>query len=438
VADWTVPDPRQYRTYIGVYQSPTTLAYKYKVTEWSEEHWKLMDKSFALLGRIGNKMVNLPVVDHTQFGNDDGMVVWKKKADGGYSYDFTVFDRFLELALKHCGTLDYVALQIWHSGGWEARKADQENTVTVVDEAGAKSHLQVPAFDTEEARKFWKPVLDQIHERLKKLGLEKAMCIGILSDGTAPDPVFRTFDEIWPGGAPARWTRGLHSAFRVQPPYPHSYGVSKGGGAVVLHEFCYGNALAEPEKPLPPLWKFRGCPGTMYWRLQSLEDAGSLVWNRTLAEQSLFRFNQGVGRVCLDFWPLSRDDGGGSGAGTIYNRFPASSCAQRAPALFYMTWAGPKGAETTVRFEAFSEGIQLAEADIVVSEALDTRAAELGQELADECRKLLVERLWYLHSRDRQEWGKVYFRMDHRDWQELDRRLFECAAKVGAKLGGRK
>jgi hypothetical protein len=176
----------------------------------------------------------------------------------------------------------------------------------------------------------------------------------------------------------------------------------------------------------------------MYWRLGSLDDTGTLLWNRTLAEQSLFRFNQGVGRVCLDFWPIAGLKADSNAQGSIYNRYPFSSCAQRAPALFHLSWPGPRGAEATARFEAFAEGIQLAEADIAVSEAVDAHEAELGAELARECRALLVERLWYLHSRDRQDWGKVYFRMDHRDWQELDRRLFECAAKVGAKLGGKK
>ena len=439
VADWTVPDPWQYRTYIGIYQSPTSLALQYQVPEWSAEHWKLMEKSFALLGRVGNKLVNVTVVDHTQFGNDDGMITWQRKADGSYTYDFTVFDRYMELARKYCGPLDYVALHVWHSGGWETRKADQANTVTVVDrQTGRREHVQVPVFGTAESKKFWKPLLDQAYQHLQRVGMERAMCLGILSDGTAPPEVFRAFDEIWPGGGPARWTRGLHSAFRNVPPYPHAYRADRGGGQVVLHEFCYGNPLADPEKPLPPIWRFRGCPGTMYWRLQNLEDAGSLVWNRTLAEQSLFRYNQGVGRICLDFWNVANNnpgaDRGVNNKFNIYNRFPSSSCAQRAPALFYLTWPGPQGAASTVRFEAFCEGLQLAEADIIVSEALDTHAAELGAELCAECRQLLVDRLWYLHSRDLQMWSRVFYHVDHCDWQQLDRRLLDCAAKVGAKL----
>ena len=49
VAGWTLPDPQAFRTVVNIYQSPSTLAALYRVKEWSEEHWRLIDKSFALL-----------------------------------------------------------------------------------------------------------------------------------------------------------------------------------------------------------------------------------------------------------------------------------------------------------------------------------------------------------------------------------------------------
>ncbi|KKL10674.1 hypothetical protein LCGC14_2553450, partial [marine sediment metagenome] len=79
VADWKLPDPRKFRTHAGIYQSPATLAMRYKVKPWSERHWQLVDKSFALLARAGNDLINIPVVDRTQFGNDEGMVYWVRK-----------------------------------------------------------------------------------------------------------------------------------------------------------------------------------------------------------------------------------------------------------------------------------------------------------------------------------------------------------------------
>ncbi|HOX06930.1 MAG TPA: hypothetical protein PK280_11050 [Planctomycetota bacterium] len=413
VADWTLPEPKDYRTYVGVYQSPTSLAMQYKVPEWSEEHWKLMEKSFALLGRAGNRLVNVTVVDKTQFGNDDGMISWVKKPDGSFTYDFKVFDRYMDLAQKHL-KLEFVAMHIWHSpGDWAALKADQETTVTVVDEkTGERSHMQVPRFDSEEAKKFWKPFLDAVQERLAKRGLEKAMILGILSDSIAPKEVFAVLNEVTPGGA--RWMRGCHQGTYSQQPDK-----LPGGGVTVLHEFCYGTPL-DAAKPAQPYYKQRNWPGTDYERMSGHEQVVGLSWYRETGMTALMRRTRGVGRICLDFWPLIK-----SRRGDLYNRWPHSSCAQREPSLKKMVWPAPDGAGTTMRYEAFCEGIQFAEALVVVSEILDTKAAAMGPEKADELRRRLTD-LW---SREVRAGNGEPLRPNHEGWQPVVKWLFDAAGE---------
>jgi hypothetical protein len=425
VADWICPDPREYRTYVGIYQSPTTLALQYKVDEWSERHWALMDRSFALLARAGNTFANVTVVEQTQFGNDRGMVIWIRQPDGTFEYDFRVFDRYMELVQKHFGTVDYVAVHVWHSGGWEVRKATQKNTVTVVDKkTGERSRMQVPTFGTDESKRFWKPVLDALRARLRKLGMEEAFTLGILSDGTAPPSVLRAFDEIVPGKA--HWMRGLHRGTDVAKPYP-----LKGGGLVSLHEHCYGMSMVPPFSKLPPVWSYRGRPGTAYFRVAPFETRVSHIGYRIMAEQALFTRKQGVGRIGLDFWSVL---GSPRRRRNLYNRYPHSSCAQRAPALYRLTWPGPEGAETTTRFELFCEGVQEAEAMIVISKGLDRHAYRLGPELARRCRRVLRDRLLYCHTRNYQKWSHVYYHMNHYGWRDLARRTYACAGEVARTL----
>jgi len=436
VADWVVPDPKDYHTFMGIYQSPTSVALRYGVELWSEEHWKLLDKSWALLARAGNKLVNLHVVEQTQFGNDRGMVYWirnrqpetRNPKPETFSYDFSVFDRFLDMVVKHCGKPDYVALQIWHSGGWATRPADQKNTVTVRNpNTGEFSRLQVPAFNTDEAAAFWQPLLKAVHARLVKRGMGDAMCIGILSDGTAPADVFAMFDKIWPGGGPARWTRGLHASNESAKPYR----ASKGGGVVVLHEHCYGSRYRGGW--LPPVWSFRGKPATAYIRISGFLTAVAPLGYRYMPETALCQGRQGMGRVCLDFWGVKpRSDA--KKAVVIYNRYPHSSCAQRAPALYTLSWPGPEGPETTIRYEVLCEGLQEAEALIGISRAIDRHADRLGPELLDECRRVFGDRR-HFHKRSRVVWAQVPFHTNRRGWQDLSRRTYDCAAKVARKLG---
>ena len=425
VADWTLPDPRNFRAYVGVYQSPTSLALRYKVAEWSPEHWKLMDKSFELLGRIGNKIVNVPLSNRTQFGNDEGMVFWIRKPGGGFDYDFTVFDRYLRLVGKHLGTVDFVVLHVWHSGGWKTREATQQNTVTVVDpKAGTRQRMQVPPFGTEKSKAFWKPVLDAVRKRLAAVGLEDALCLGILSDGTAPPEVFRAFDEIVPGGA--RWARGCHTQTRKTRPYP-----LKGGGRVVCHEFCYGMAMADPAKGLPAIWKQRSRPGVGFIR-HNFDDRLSLLKYRTMVERALYCGTRGIGRIGLDYWDLIKNARGRTT--TVFNRWPHSSCAQRSPNLYRLAWPAPDGPAATVRYEQFRQGLQDTEAVVFVARAVGEHANELGGDLAGQCRRLLVDRMRYCRRRAPEDSGQVYFRSYHHGWQGLTRRLYAAAAKVAAKL----
>jgi hypothetical protein len=427
VADWCIPDPRDFRTYVGIYQSPTSLALHYNVPEWSEEHWSLMERSLELLGQVGNKIVNIPLSDRTQFGNDAGMVYWVRKPDGSFDYDFTVFDRYIRLVKKHLRP-DFLALHLWHSGGWETRKADQENTVTVVDKkSGKREHMQVPRFGTEESKRFWKPVLDAIRERLAAEGLEKAMCLGILSDGTAPPEVFKAFDEIVPGGA--KWTRGCHSPTHEQRPY-----ALKGGGTVVCHEFVYGSGLADPAKGLPPIWKQLAWPGVSFIR-HNFDDTLSLLKYRTMAERGLYCGTRGFGRIGLDFWDVLEPQQGR--ARNVYNRWPHSSCAQREPNLFRLASPGPEGAIPTVRFEHVREGVQDAEAMLFVAEAMGEHSDQLGPELTARCRQLFLDRLNYCRRTCPEAYGRVYFTTNHYGWQSLTARLYATAAEVAKKLGSR-
>ena len=423
VADWTVPEPRDFRTIVNIYQSPPTLAIQYKVPEWSEEHWKLIEKSFELLAPFGNDIVNIPVVDRTQFGNDEGMVHWVKKPDGSYDYDFTVLDRYLKLVKKHLGVPTFVALQLWHSGGWDTRKADQENTVTVIDpQSKARSHLQVPVFGTEESRKFWTAALAAIKERLAKEGMEKSMCVGILSDGTAPPEVFKMFNEIIPG---IGWTRGCHSSTLSPKPY-----ALPGGGVVVCHEFCYGTGLEDPVKLLPKIWETTG-PGIYYPRGGG-NDGEPLYRMRLLTERSLYRKTRGPGRICLDFWPLAQTSGGKTRFENLYNRWPHSSCAQREPTMVSLAYPGPEGPLNTIRLQLIREGLQEAEAMIGIADAAAKSADRLGPELTAKGKSLFAERINLCR------YSELMWPPDSGGWQERTVRLFALAAEVAKKLEQKK
>jgi hypothetical protein len=264
-------------------------------------------------------------------------------------------------------------------------------------------------------------VLLALKERLAKEGMEKAFCLGTLSDSTAPKQVFQMFSEIMPN---VNWHRGCHTMNPKDQPYEVMAGA---GGRVSLHEHCYGMSLADPRKPLPAVHALRGNPGTAYFRGDF--DNSSLQNFRLASERALFTRKQGIGRFGLDFWDVLPAGAGRMGKRGIYNRWPQSTCEQREPTVYRMASPGPDGAVPTLRFEAMREGIGEAEALIVVSEAADKQAERIGKELADRIRALMLDRLYACLN-----WNEfsLSFKM-HTGWQDLNRRLFAAAAEAAGK-----
>jgi glycosyl hydrolase family 123 len=421
VADWALPDPLKFRTHVGIYQSPQTLATTYKVPMWSEQHWKLVEKSFEQLARVGNDLLNVHVAEKTQFGNEQGYIYWVKQPDGSWGYDFTVLDRLLALAKKHYGTPRFVVLQIWHAGGWSHRAVDSKNTVTVLDpKTGKHTSLQVPVFGTPESKKFWTHALTAIRARLAKFGMDDSRAIGILSDSTAPAAVLGMFNQIDPK---LGWMRGCHSANRATKPYR-----LRGGGVVVLHEHCYGMSVSSPQKRLEPVWALSNRPAAAYFR--SDFDPTPPRGFRTMAERAIYQGKRGVGRVCFDFWDSVKDRKKRRWA-DIYNRYPESTCSQRRPTVMKLSWAAPDGPVATIRYELMLEGLQEAEAMIVIAEAASKQAGKLGAELTAKCKELWIDRINMARVVNGYSGPATW---DFSGWKDQSARVYATAAEVAAAL----
>jgi len=422
VANWVLPDPLRFRTTVALYQSPEALALSYKVASWSEAHWKLMDRSYELLGRVGNKLVILPLIRHTMYGNDEGMVTWIRNADGTFDHDFTVLERYLKLVRKHLGVPPFVAIQVWQTDGWRTRN-DPPVTVTVRDrKTGGRVELRVPAYGTKESKAFWAPVLGGVRKRLAAEGMEASMCLGLLGDANPPKEVTRMFDEILSG---ARWMKSSHRPTRSPAPYPLA-----GGGQVVYNEHIYGVSPVGYDRAFP-LSRHLSAPGVLYYRM--LFGGGGTWAFRTFPEWSLYSRQRGFGHMGLDYWPGLIPSSGRYGS-ALFGRWPN---AKPYPGVLMppsLTYPGPQGAEPLVRFESLREGLQEAEAVLFLSDALDKHAASLGPALVATCERLLRDRYEAVTREPRFAYQTTFYQLNHRGWQDLSRRLFAAAATMQEKL----
>jgi len=419
VIGWTLPDPRDFRVYIGLFQSPETLAAFYKVPMWSEKHWALVEKSLRLMGQLGNNLVVLHVLTRTQFGNDEAMVYWIEQRDGSFKHDFTVYDRYMKLALKYCEPR-VVSVQVLHApADWGLVKPDKPKFVTQLDPGtGKRSPMQLAGYCTPESKKQLQPVLDAVVARLKKQGVADKLVLGICADQGIRKEIIRHFAEMLPGvgwhyGAHNRASRMTHVKYMEYLYVPHTL---RPPGAKP------GRRRTNWWTPHP-----RGMLIVMSQRVRDPLQPPMVV--RTLAERALLLGDKGGGRMCIDYWPIrgrrNRDR-------NLFNRWPTSTVQQRRPNLCSLALPGKDGPVAGIKFEAMREGIQEAEARMFVELALVKR--RISGDLAKRCRALLDARqqncrtLHANYSPRRAALGE--------GWRKRSADLCRLAAEVAGSLAG--
>jgi hypothetical protein len=440
VTNWTLPDVKGYRSLIFLYQSPESLAAWYKVAMWSEPHWKLIEKSLALMGGIGNIGLIVPFTAKSVHGNPETMVYWVRRPDGSFEYDWTNFDRYLKTAMKyhHPDRIRVAAINVWGNEVRPARKTGKMHgaVVTTRDpKTGERKDLPVPKYGTKACEAFWRPVLLAVKERLATHGLEETLTLGVASDSTPPPAHVAMFRRILPD---APWFRESHydrRAFRFDPDDRRKV------VPVRCNSIVWGGGIPDPQKRRLYGWRYN--PGHLVLNFNR-PGAESLCligfappWNfRIWMESTLVCGRNGNGRVGGDYFKLginlhkrwkgrrvSSEAGGGS-RGTLFGSYPYSSVGQTGlgNSTTDLFMPGPDGPITTARFENAREGNQEAEARIAVEKAL--LAQRLPAPLAEECQRVLDDRT------NRIRMWRLRGAIGSGGWQDTTRRLFELAARA--------
>ncbi len=460
VADWALPPPTQWRTWIEMMQSPDTLALEYGVEPWSDRHWELIARSFRLMSVSGTGTVYVPVLRQTNQGNEHGMIRFVRGRDGALRPDFSIMERYLDVAQRELGTVKQVVIYLWdaylateHRG----RRLDEEPKVTapegsyeygnqmrawrqwklraggvmvtIVDAAtGAVEEGWFPPYSDERSEAIWKPFFTELRERLRRRGLEDQLLLGTITD-LEPSKDDAKFLEQVSGGIP--WVAHSHYCRIAGSPHPNK---ALGGVASVAYE---AHAYGLIYNVNPELSRGTG------WRLPALSAYlcrfgllnGHPLRVRQMPEVNITGRQRGVGRLGGDFWNVIRD-ARGQRRGQVFSRYPHNHWR----GLNINNWflaPGPDGPVATARLENLREGVQECEARIYLEEALldEAKRLRLGDELAGRIRAALDERhlaMWHSYWPDPEQL-KLIGRIEGRSMHEA---IWGGLGKAGVKLPG--
>jgi hypothetical protein len=448
VSPFRLPDPKTYRTFVELVESPDTLAAEYGVPLWSDGHWKQIEKSLALAGQAAAKTCYLPLISETNLGNEQSMVRWMKQDGNKYRYDFSIMEKYLDLVQKYQGPSTLVCFGVWDNfleggqfGGdikYEAKVTQDDRLayqgkgpkVTVL-EGGQPTNRMLSAYSDPSARPLWEGLTTELRERMKKRGMEKTMLLGLATDSIPAPAVVRFWQGLLPG---VPWVSHAHSFRDKIDDVPVAYA----SGVWPPRFISYDGTSRQG-------WKN---PRLMVQFARGLSESYPPSVFRLIGEHNIGGDQRGFGRLGADFWPVLKDRNG-QWAWRVFDRYPKASW-RALNIKVALLGAGPQGPVSTARFEVLREGVEECEARIVIEQALND--GKLPDELAARCRALIAERNRAVvmgisphkaegflaanassRTHDWQDSGNVgYYWYLSSGWQERSARLYDTAAEVSA------
>lgn len=107
VLNRTLPAPQDWQFHLDLWQNPYSVARYYDVPLWSKEHFAAMLPTMKTLADAGQKVITATIMHKAWAGQTedhfDSMVFRMKHIDGSWTFDYTVFDKWVEFMMNEVG-----------------------------------------------------------------------------------------------------------------------------------------------------------------------------------------------------------------------------------------------------------------------------------------------------------------------------------------------
>ncbi|RHJ90154.1 DUF4091 domain-containing protein [Parabacteroides bouchesdurhonensis] len=107
VLNHTLPTPKEWAFHLDLWQNPYAVARYYDLPLWSKEHFDAMRPIMKMLANAGQKIITTSIMYKPWAGQTedhfDSMVFRMKNIDGSWTFDYTVFDKWVEYMMNEIG-----------------------------------------------------------------------------------------------------------------------------------------------------------------------------------------------------------------------------------------------------------------------------------------------------------------------------------------------
>ena len=164
VLNQTLKDPTEWIFHLDLWQHPTSVARAEGLELWSDAHFEAMKPIMTRLRMAGQKVItatlNKDPWNHPCYDAYEPMIKWTMHADGSWSYDYAIFDRWVQFMLD-LGISKYINCYSMVPWNCELEYFDEKagEVITV------KAEPNTPIFP-----KIWKPFLIDFKKHLQEKG----------------------------------------------------------------------------------------------------------------------------------------------------------------------------------------------------------------------------------------------------------------------------
>lgn len=164
VLNQTLKPASEWSFHLDLWQHPTSVARAQGLELWSDAHFEAMKSVMQRLANAGQKVItatlNKDPWNHQCYDAYEPMIKWTKHKDGSWSYDYAVFDRWVQFMLD-LGIGKYINCYSMVPWNCELEYMDEKEgkVVTIKAEPGT------PIFPV-----IWKPFLIDFKKHLQEKG----------------------------------------------------------------------------------------------------------------------------------------------------------------------------------------------------------------------------------------------------------------------------
>ena len=167
VLDITLPEVKDWDFFLDLWQNPYAVARVNNIPAdklWTKEHFDAMRPHYQMLAEAGQKVITTTVTydpwNSQTYDPYDTMVKWTKKADGTYTFDFDIFDKWVQfmMDLGIDKQIDAYSMVSWAS------------KIKYYDEAQKKDVIETVNVGTAKWNTMWRAFLEAFVPHLEQKG----------------------------------------------------------------------------------------------------------------------------------------------------------------------------------------------------------------------------------------------------------------------------